>query len=180
MKKAFSLIELVFVIVVIGIIAAVVIPRTSSDSAVEAAIELQSNIRYTQHLAMQDDKFDPNNASWYRNRWQIVFNNNTYSIVSDNGTNFAQDPSDGSSDLQNIDLNDKYNVSVTLGGGCAGETTISFDHFGRPLVGDLNDDATAYVAGQVLNSTCTITLSATGQTPVVLEILRETGYVRML
>ncbi len=180
MKKAFTLLELVFVLVVIGILAAVILPRTSADSAVEAALELQSSIRYTQHLAMQDDKFDATDNTWFRNRWQIVFNGNTYSIVSDNGTNFAQDPSNTSNELQNIDLGAKYNVSVALGGGCANETIISFDHYGRPIVGDLSDDATAYVNGQLLNSTCTITLSSGGQTPVVLELMKETGYVRML
>ncbi len=180
MKKAFSLLELVFVLVVIGILAAVILPRTNSESAVEAALELQSSIRYTQHLAMQDDKFDATDATWFRNRWQIVFDGNKYSIVSDNGANYAQDPANTSDVLQNIDLGAKYHVSVALGGGCTNISTISFDHYGRPLIGDLSDDTTAYVNGQLLNSTCTITLSATGQTPVVLEIMKETGYIRML
>ncbi|MGD9717776.1 MAG: type II secretion system protein, partial [Sulfurimonadaceae bacterium] len=51
MKKAFTMLELVFVIVVIGILAAVIIPRMDRDNASEAAIELQSQIRYAQHLA---------------------------------------------------------------------------------------------------------------------------------
>ena len=180
MKKAFTLLELVFVLVVIGILAAVILPRTTSDSAVEAALELQSSIRYTQHLAMQDDKFDANNNTWFRNRWQIRFNGSKYSIVSDNGATFAKDPANTSDELQNVDLAAKYDVSISLGGGCANETIISFDHYGRPIVGDLSNDATAYVNGQLLNSTCTITVSSGGQTPVVLELMKETGYIRML
>ena len=74
MKKAFTLIELVFVIIVIGIIAATVIPRTSSNGLQEAAIQVVSHIRYTQHLAMVDDKFDSSDSLWYRDRWQIQFN----------------------------------------------------------------------------------------------------------
>ena len=58
MKKAFTMLELVFVIVVAGIIAAVVIPNTKTNPAQEAAIQLLSHIRYTQHLAMVDDKYD--------------------------------------------------------------------------------------------------------------------------
>ncbi len=179
-KKAFSLLELVFVIVVIGIIAAVIIPRSSSNSAQEAARELHSSIRYTQHLAMQDDKFDATDNRWFRNRWQIVFNTNKYSIVSDNGNNYAQDPNNTTNEIKDIDLNAKYNVSVSLGGGCANSTRISFDHLGRPIIGDLSDDVTAYEANQLLRSTCKITLSASGQTPVVLEVFAETGYVRIL
>ena len=71
MKKAFTLLELVFVLVVIGILAAFMIPSTRTNPAVDAAIQLESHIRYTQHLAMIDDKFDANNTRWYRNLWKI-------------------------------------------------------------------------------------------------------------
>ena len=72
MKKAFTLLELVFVIVVIGILAAVIIPKTKTNPVEEAAIQLVSHIRYTQHLAMMDDKFNVDNK-WYEERWQIRF-----------------------------------------------------------------------------------------------------------
>ena len=75
MKKAFTLLELVFVIVVMGIIAAAVIPRTSSNALQEAAIQVVSHIRYTQHLAMVDDKFDSSDPTWYKDRWQLKFSN---------------------------------------------------------------------------------------------------------
>ena len=81
MKKAFTLLELIFVIVVIGILAATIIPRTNDDSLARAATQLQSHIRYTQHLAMIDDKFDPADGIWYKKRWQIIF---TKSANSDN------------------------------------------------------------------------------------------------
>jgi len=73
MKKAFTLLELVFVIVVIGILAAMIIPSTRTNPIREAAIQLLSDIRYTQHLAMIDDKYDTNDAGWYHERWQINF-----------------------------------------------------------------------------------------------------------
>jgi len=90
MKKAFTLIELVFVIVVIGILSAVLIPKTQSNSLREAAIQVVSNIQYTQHLAMVDDKFDASDVNWYRKRWQMKFskvggsdNKWAYAIFSD-------------------------------------------------------------------------------------------------
>jgi len=74
MKKAFTMLELVMVIVVIGILAAVVIPRTGSNKLAEAAVQVISHIRYTQHLAMIDDKFDSTTGSeWYKKRWIIRF-----------------------------------------------------------------------------------------------------------
>lgn len=90
MKKAFTMMELIFVIVVIGILAAVVIPRTGSNKLREAAIQVVSHIRYTQHLAMVDDKFNTVDAAWYKDRWQIMFANTagsggtwSYMIFSD-------------------------------------------------------------------------------------------------
>jgi len=73
MRKAFTMIELVFVIVVIGILAAVIIPNTKTNPVQEAAIQLASDIRYTQHLAMVDDKYDANETDWEKGRWQMVF-----------------------------------------------------------------------------------------------------------
>ena len=73
MKKAFTLLELVFVIVVIGILAAVIIPNTKINPIREASIQLLADIRYTQHLAMIDDRFDENNLGWFHELWQINF-----------------------------------------------------------------------------------------------------------
>lgn len=73
MKKAFTLLELIFVIVVIGILAAVIVPNTHRNPLREAAVQLISHIRYTQHLAIVDDKFDVTDANWYKKRWMIRF-----------------------------------------------------------------------------------------------------------
>jgi len=94
MKKAFTMIELVFVIVVIGILSYMVASSFQRNPLREAADQLVMHIRYTQHLAMQDDKFNLTDATWYRTRWQVVFNsdNNTYNkwaytIFSDGNKN---------------------------------------------------------------------------------------------
>ncbi|MFW5614226.1 MAG: pilus assembly FimT family protein [Campylobacter hyointestinalis] len=90
MKKAFTLFEIVVVIIVIGIMAAFVAPKFSRDDLRLAADQIAAHIRYTQHLAMIDDKYDPGNADWYRGRWQIYFINEVngqeqanYAIFSD-------------------------------------------------------------------------------------------------
>jgi len=92
MKKAFTMIELVFVIVVIGILAATIIPRTKTNPLQEAAVQLLSHIRYTQHLAIVNDVYDSSDNEWYKGRWQIVFSTSdftknvpAYTIFSDSG-----------------------------------------------------------------------------------------------
>jgi len=72
-NKAFTMVELVFVIVVVGILSAIFVPRMQGDRLQEAADQVISHIRYTQHLAMVDDRFDPNDNEWYKERWQIMF-----------------------------------------------------------------------------------------------------------
>ena len=91
MKKAFTMLELVFVIVVVGILSYFAASGFQRNPLREAADQVVSHIRYTQHLAMQDDKFTPNLSlsstsgfaairevqSWYKGRWQLSFHNNT-------------------------------------------------------------------------------------------------------
>ncbi len=107
MKKAFTMIELVFVIIVAGILAAVAIPKMGENELNTAVDQVVSHIRYTQHLAMQDNKFDPNNANWFKGRWQLMFGKSdftgdkyAYTIFSDspgysgnpNGNEVAKNP----------------------------------------------------------------------------------------
>lgn len=72
-RNSFTLIELVFVIVVVGILAAISIPRFERDNLYEAADQVAQNIRYTQQLAMNDDKFNANDPLWIKKLWTIDF-----------------------------------------------------------------------------------------------------------
>jgi len=76
MKKAFTMLELVFVIVVVGILSYFVSTGFQRNPLREAADQVVSHIRYTQHLAMQDDKFDPNEQQWFMRRWTLRFQQN--------------------------------------------------------------------------------------------------------
>jgi prepilin-type N-terminal cleavage/methylation domain-containing protein len=72
-KKAFTMIELVFVIVVLGILAALAIPRLERDLRQEAADNILSAVRYTQQLALLDDKQKFDKPKWQQRFWRIVF-----------------------------------------------------------------------------------------------------------
>jgi len=109
-KSAFTMIELVLVIVVLGILAALTIPRLERDLRQEAADNILSSIRYTQHLALLDDKHKFDNATWQQRFWHMYFgtceNKAFYAIGSDddmtgssnarvNHTEAAIDPANG-------------------------------------------------------------------------------------
>lgn len=114
--------ELIFVLIVIGILAAVIIPEMKSNKLREAAIQVISHIRYTQHLAMVDDKFDATDGNWYKGRWQILFgtsaytnNNVAYTIFADTSGN-----STGNPDNDEVAIN-PINKSKLLTGGFSGK-----------------------------------------------------------
>lgn len=135
-KRAFTMIELVFVIVVVGILAAIMIPKLNRNASREAANQILTHIRYTQHLAMQDDKYENfiNNQSklWFKMRWGIAFNNTSlydeclidkpgiktwkYNVFFDNSFK-------GNINSESEVANDIYKSGKLLSGGWSGMST---------------------------------------------------------
>jgi len=78
-RSAFTMLEMVMVIVVLGILAALAIPRMNRDIRQEAADNVLSAIRYTQHLALMDSKVNLNptpenpKAAWLKTLWHLRF-----------------------------------------------------------------------------------------------------------
>ena len=60
------MIELVMVIVVLGILAVLAMPRLDRDLRQEAGDNILSAIRYTQHMALMDDVTNPNDNEWQK------------------------------------------------------------------------------------------------------------------
>ncbi|MDR1460910.1 MAG: type II secretion system GspH family protein [Campylobacteraceae bacterium] len=126
-RFAFTLVELVFIVIAVGILSAVIVPRMQSSRLREAADQVVSHIRYTQHLAMIDDKFDPSgvNGDWYKERWQILFEQNddgmwSYTIFSDNIN------TDGYPEEIEIAINPQDSSRRLTGGSTLG--TINYDN----------------------------------------------------
>lgn len=123
MKQAFTMLELLFVIILLGVLSIVAISRLSTDTSLqEATDQIIRHIRYTQHLAMNDDVYIPDTdfsefsdlttqtrhaTTWFNSRWQIAFHVDTtggldatkrhyyYSIFQDIPWSGATDNYDG-------------------------------------------------------------------------------------
>ena len=128
LKNAFTMLELVFVIIVIGVLAAIVVPSSSRSPLTEATTQLASHIRYVQHLAMIDDKYNAKDEKWALGRWQIVFNkganaNNkqAYTVYSDSST-YTGDPN-----KNEIAINPENNNQI-MSGGHSGSNSLNIKH----------------------------------------------------
>ena len=207
-KKAFTMIELVFVIVVLGILAIMAIPRLDRDLRQEAADNILSAIRYTQHLALNDDKTNPQIQDWQKSLWTIRFSSDGdhYTIGSDmdregniDKSEAAIDPLNGkymynnsatpqNDESPNIFLNKKYGITgIKITSGCrtskdTAKSTlhIAFDNLGRPFRG-VSSATNNY--DRYINQDCRLTFTAPNAfpgDPLIIQISQETGYAYLI
>lgn len=118
MKRAFTLTELIFVLIIVGILSVSAVSRSHKDTLVPAANQVLDHIRYTQQLALNQDMFVPSpnfstysdpkqkekdSKQWFKKWWRIQFHgNNSYTLYSDhpskNENNHQYDADDDKSD----------------------------------------------------------------------------------
>ncbi len=203
-RVGFTMIELVMVIVVLGILAALTIPRLDRDLKQEASDTVLSSIRYTQHLALTDNKHRFDTPTWQRAFWKFSVESCSggdlfLSVGTDmdlqgdiDATEAALDPSNGkpmfwlntatcapgddlTASSENIFLTKKYGLTAIAGGGsCAGVQHIGFDHLGRPHVGFSASNVPDY--GSYINTQCTFTFTMSDGDTFTINIEPETGY----
>lgn len=196
-RSGFTMIELVIVIVVGGILAAVMIPRLERDPTREAANQIVRDIQYAQHLAMVDDVYNDTDPVWFQHRWQIWFKNSdgyavgSYDLVTPAQSVIATNPGsqqkidsiedDSAGDLSDFDL-----TSITLAGGCAAligngdGPSIAFDNFGKPYKFTNRADFTgANATDHELTTPCTIYVMGDGK-KATIQIEPQTGYVHLI
>lgn len=73
MKKGFTMIEVIFVMIVIGLLATMALPQINRDLRQESADTILTNIRYTQSIALSDNKHQMDNPKWEQSYWRINF-----------------------------------------------------------------------------------------------------------
>ena len=174
LQKAFTMLELVFVIIIIGILAATVLPKLDRDIRQEAADNILSAIRYTQHLALTDDKQSFKTKDWQQKLWLVRFetygSDIIYKIGSDMDMDGNIDQSEAAIDpltgkylhttdsIQDDDeaprifLTKKYGITSVVFNNCKGTQNtsakhIAFDNKGRPHRGVMDTTSTGGSAG---------------------------------
>jgi len=201
-KSAFTMIELVFVIVVLGILASLAMGRMDRDLKQEASESILSHMRLTQQLALRDNKHRSDSSSnWQRAYWQIDFNctsDCTYSVGSDldlDGSlamlESAIDPVDGKylwndggtdTDMsKKVLLENKFGIhTITPSSGCVTSNSIAFDYNGRPY---LSIDTATNNFLTIMNTDCNLTfIMSTDEDndgiddQFIITIEAETGY----
>ena len=102
MKYAFTLVELIIVLIIVAILAISVSPLFKRDTLIPATNQVLDHIRYTQQLALNQDMFIPSSdfsifqnsaqktkdsSQWFKKWWQIQFHkNHSYTVYSDHPT----------------------------------------------------------------------------------------------
>lgn len=209
-KSAFTLLELVFVIVVLGILASLVLPRLNADKKQEAADAILSDIRYTQHLALLDDKHSFYRKKWQKSFWRIGFEScgNSSGIFEYIGSDMdyqgdidnkeaATDPANGKKmnwintetcskggdtlTSDRIFIKHKYGVtSVSWTGSCNQAQYIGFDHLGRPHQGFAGSGGNTPNFSTYLPDVCTIIFTMSDNDTFKISIAPETGYAHIV
>ncbi len=72
-KKSFSLLELIFIIVIISIVSIQFLPKNYKSNLSQAANKIIIHLKNTRYQAMLDNKFDDTDNLWFRKRWTLKF-----------------------------------------------------------------------------------------------------------
>jgi len=143
----FTLIEVVAVLIILGILAAVAISRVTSNqnNLITQADIVKTHLRFAQLKALQDDV----------NAWSIAFTANSYTL-SCTGTTCPSPPIYLPSESSSTHI---FPAGIAV---ASNPSTINYDLWGSPVPAG---------AG------ATVTLNQIGSTPIVITVSANTGYI---
>jgi len=204
-KKSFSLLELLFIIVIIAIVSFGFFPKNIKNDLNLAASKIIIHLKNTRYQAMIDNKFNHDDEFWFRERWTLKFQNCQksigglyYVVYSDtnhgghiNKSETLKDPltqkwlysnydcEASSNESKDILLTKEYGVTkVNI--SCNNTSTIgqlSFGYDGQVYtkLGTKNNDTYKYL----LKEPCNINLYDKSNNKVTILIEPNTGYIRL-
>lgn len=165
-SPGFTLVELIVVMVVLGILAAVFIPRSGNDAIILStqAEQFAADIRYVQSLAMTQGWSGVSPA--VSRRYRINYTATSYNFTDTSASAIVVPHPSGTPG--SIALTG--GVTISLPATALPNNVVSFDGLGRPYT-----DASA---ATLLASTATFSLVRSGTT-LTVRIFPETGLVRV-
>lgn len=208
-QKAFTLLELIIVIMTLSIIAFMITPNLQRDIAQEAADSILLSLTYTKHLAMIDNKTNPEAAEWQKSLWQIRFGQYgkvlSYTVGSNSDYDRNIDKSESAIDPVNgkymhyghshapkqnesprIFLSYTYGIESVAFNACHGTSHsrakhLAFDHLGR-LYRGVTQGASNNFRALVSNKDCILSFTFIDKNIKILKIKveKETGYSSIL
>lgn len=168
-KKAFTMIELVFVIIVMGILAVAIIPKLNDTTLEENIIKFISHVRYTQHLSMTNDVYMSTDANWYDYSYCIDLNNSTWDINKKDefgNKTTAKDTLDNNK-FMHVELkNTTFTIVSTKQ-----FNRLCFDNMGRPFINSLKLNNINIIHDRIVID------FTHGDKTARVEIEQETGYI---
>lgn len=159
----FTLVELIVVMVVMGILAAVFVPRSNNPAIILStqAEQLAADIRYVQSLAMTEGW---SGVAPTARRYRINFASTSYNLTDVSGVAVAH-PGGATGSIAFAG-----EVSISLPPSNLPNSLVAFDGLGRPY--------TDAAAGTALANVATISMVSGGSTRAI-QIFPETGMVRV-
>ena len=204
-SSAFTLIELLIVIIIASILAVVMIPHFERDNLRESTNQVIRHIQYTQHLAMNSDMYNANDINWPNMYWKIAFrtSKNCYTIYSDTDKDFLNDATESAIDPltkvrlyagNNCNASSLNNDALLLEKSYGIDTiTLTIPVGATPHMNDCNTNTKMYLAfdnlgrphtnvssptGGIIKNDCLITLKS-GIHTAIIKVTAETGYVKI-
>jgi len=74
-KTSFTLIEIIFVLILVSIILSFSSPKIKVPKLLLAKQQIITHLKYTRYIAMLDNKYFYNDTYWYKKLWNIKFLN---------------------------------------------------------------------------------------------------------
>ncbi|TKX32679.1 prepilin-type N-terminal cleavage/methylation domain-containing protein [Campylobacter aviculae] len=118
-NRAFTLLELVLVIFILGIIISIAKVNIKKDRLMLGAKQILNDIYYVRNLAMVQESFRSSalavaKKEWYKSRWQLYFIKSAATDYEQTYTIFLDKNGDGNANLGKTDINIDREIAIDI------------------------------------------------------------------